>query len=272
MSAARAASHPDSATWLEVACSVARMAGELLREGYGREHHPDFKGEIDLITDYDRRSEELLVAELKRRFPEHAVLTEESGLHRGSDTRWIVDPLDGTTNFAHNYPFFAVSIAVEKASRMEAGCVYDPIRDEMFAARRGGGATLNGRPIRVSRIATLDRALIVTGFPYDVHDHPELSLPLFVAFLTTAQAIRRDGSAALNLSYLACGRFDGFWELSLSPWDVAAGVLLVEEAGGTVTRFAGEPFTLDGGEILASNGLLHSSMQHVLRGAMQRRG
>jgi myo-inositol-1(or 4)-monophosphatase len=257
----------DSARWLEAAVGMARQAGALLMEGYGAEHAAQSKGSpIDLVTDYDRRSEELLVGEVRRRFPGHAVLSEEGGAHPGSGVRWIIDPLDGTTNFAHGYPFFAVSIAVEVEGRVEAGCVYDPTRDELFAARRGAGATRNQGPIRVSRVESLDRALLVTGFPYDVHQHPEHSLPFFAAFLTAAQAIRRDGSAALNLCYLACGRFDGFWERSLSPWDMAAGVLLVEEAGGRVTRFDGSPFALEGREILASNGRLHQPMREVIAG------
>jgi myo-inositol-1(or 4)-monophosphatase len=178
-----------------------------------------------------------------------------------------VDPLDGTTNFAHNYPFFAVSIAAEVEGRLTAGVVFDPVRDEMFAAAVGGGATLNGRPIRVSGIARLEDALLVTGFPYDVREHPERHVPLFQDFLLRAQGIRRDGSAALNLAYLAAGRFDGFWEAHLSPWDMAAGVLLVREAGGRVTDFDGQPFELDARRILASNGPLHEEMRGVLRAA-----
>jgi myo-inositol-1(or 4)-monophosphatase len=176
----------------------------------------------------------------------------------------VVDPLDGTTNFTHNYPFFCVSIAAESGGRLAAGAVYDPVRDEMFAAAAGHGATLNGRAIRVSDIARVEDALLVTGFPYDVREHPERSLPLFEAFLVRAQAIRRDGSAALNLCYLACGRFDGFWETSLSPWDMAAGALLVREAGGRVTRYDGGEFQLDGRQILATNGRLHEEMKTII--------
>jgi myo-inositol-1(or 4)-monophosphatase len=178
--------------------------------------------------------------------------------------RWVVDPLDGTTNFAHNYPFFCVSIGVEVDGALAAAAVFDPVRDELFAAARGEGATLDGARIRVSAIPRLDQALIVTGFPYDVREHPERSVPLFQAFLVRAQGIRRDGSAALNLCYLACGRFDGFWEGHLSAWDMAAGTLIVREAGGRVTNYAGGEFALDARQILASNGRLHDEMQAVL--------
>jgi len=171
----------------------------------------------------------------------------------GGALRWILDPLDGTTNFAHNYPFFAVSIAAEVDGELAAGAVYDPMRDELFAAARGHGATLNGAAIRVSDVGRVEDALLVTGFPYDVREHPEDSLPQFRAFLERAQGIRRDGSAALNMSYLAAGRFDGFWEASLSPWDVAAGALLIREAGGRLTDYDGGTFRLEARRILASN-------------------
>jgi len=256
----------------DAAVALAREAGALLREGYGRAHRPEHKGRIDLVTEYDRRSERLLLDALARRFPDHAVLAEESGARAapapgaGPAVRWIVDPLDGTTNFAHNYPFFAVSIAAEVEGTLAAGAIFDPVRDELFAAAAGGGATLNGRPIAVSDVARVEDALLVTGFPYDVREHPERVMPAFQAFLTRAQAIRRDGSAALNLCYLAAGRFDGFWEISLSPWDMAAGVLLVREAGGVVTSYAGGAFQLEARQILASNGHLHEEMRGILAG------
>ncbi len=252
----------------DAAAALAREAGAILREGHGRTHAPEHKGRIDLVTAYDRRSERIVIEGLRRRFPDHAILAEESGAHAGAGAavRWIVDPLDGTTNFAHNYPFFAVSIAAEVEGRLAAGVVYDPIRDELFAAAAGHGATRNDEPIRVSDIARVEDALLVTGFPYDVREHPERSLPHFAAFLGRAQAVRRDGSAALNLSYLACGRFDGFWELQLSPWDVAAGTLLVREAGGMVTAYDGGESRLDGRQILASNGRIHDEMRGILAG------
>jgi myo-inositol-1(or 4)-monophosphatase len=252
----------------DAAVRYAREAGAILLEGYGKAHVPERKGRIDLVTEYDRRSEALLLARLAADFPGHAVLAEESGVHEvtGSSVRWLVDPLDGTTNFAHNYPFFAVSIGVEIEGRLSVGVVFDPVRDELFAAATGHGATLNGRAIRVSDIDRIENALLVTGFPYDVRRHPETILPLFTAFLTRAQAIRRDGSAALNLAYLACGRFDGFWERALSPWDVAAGVLIVREAGGQVTDLAGGEFRIDERQILATNGALHDEMRAVIAG------
>jgi myo-inositol-1(or 4)-monophosphatase len=250
------------------AAELARAAGAILLEGYGRLHAPEHKGRIDLVTDFDRRSEALILDRLKRRFPRHDILAEESGAHAAAGAvRWIVDPLDGTTNFAHNYPFFAVSIAAESAGELLAGAIYDPVRDELFSASRGGGATLNGAPLRVSNVQRLEDALLVTGFPYDVRERPEASLVPFQAFLTRAQGVRRDGSAALNLCYLAAGRFDGFWERGLSPWDMAAGVLLVREAGGQVTDFDGGAFALSARRILASNGPLHAAMSGLLREA-----
>ena len=262
----------DAGALRDAAVEIARGAGAILLEGYGRIHAPERKGRIDLVTDYDRRSEAFVLGEIGRRFPEHAVLAEESGAHSGSGTRWVVDPLDGTTNFAHNYPFFGVSIGVEADGALVAGAVFDPVRDEMFAAALGSGATRNGEPMRVSGIARVEDALLVTGFPYDVREHPERSIPLFQAFLSRAQGIRRDGSAALNMAYLACGRFDGFWELDLSPWDMAAGTLLVREAGGTVTRFDGNDFRIDGRQILASNGRVHAEMQDILTAARHQAG
>lgn len=254
----------DPRTLRNAAIAMAHEAGEILREGYGRRHAPERKGAIDLVTEYDRRSEAALLARIAERFPGHAVLAEESGGSGAARVRWIVDPLDGTTNFAHNYPFFAVSIGVEVDGEMVAGVVYDPVREETFSAAAGSGATLDREPIRVSEIARLEDALLVTGFPYDVREHPERFLDPFRAFLVRAQGVRRDGSAALNACYLACGRFDGFWELHLSPWDMAAGSLIVREAGGRVSRFDGAPLRLDGREILATNGALHEKMMEVL--------
>lgn len=250
----------------DAAVDFAREAGAIVRAGYGTVHAPERKGRIDLVTEYDKRSEALLLARIAERFPAHAVLAEESGAREaaGASVRWLVDPLDGTTNFAHNYPFFAVSVGVEVDGAMAAGAVYDPVRDELFAAAAGHGATLNGAPIRVSAVDALGDALLVTGFPYDVREHPERHLPAFTAFLLRAQGVRRDGSAALNLCYLAMGRFDGFWEHHLAPWDVGAGSLIVGEAGGLVTDLEGGPFRVDGRRILASNRRLHPAMIAVL--------
>ena len=251
------------------AVEFARDAGALVLEGYGRIHAPERKGRIDLVTEYDRRSEARLLARIAERFPGHGVLAEESGAHAAAaDTgvRWVVDPLDGTTNFAHNYPFFGVSVGVEVAGEVVAGAVYDPVRDEMFAASLGQGATLNDRRIAISPCATLEDALLVTGFPYDVREHPERHLPLFESMLVRAQGIRRDGSAALNLCYLAMGRFDGFWEGNLSPWDVAAGSLIVHEAGGVLSDYLGAPFRIDARQICAANRTLHAELLAVIAG------
>ncbi|HYM81392.1 MAG TPA: inositol monophosphatase family protein [Candidatus Limnocylindria bacterium] len=262
---------PETGVLLAAAIELARDAGAVLLEGFGRRHAPERKGRTDLVTEFDRRSERLLLDGIRRRFPDHAVLAEESGAHEGAtaeaQVRWLVDPLDGTTNFAHNYPFFCVSVAAEVAGRLVAAAVYDPVREELFSASLGAGATLNGEPIRVSTIERVEDALLVTGFAYDVREHPEKSVPLFEAFLVRAQGLRRDGSAALNLCYLAMGRFDGFWEDDLAPWDLAAGVLVVREAGGQVTNYVGGEFRLEGKQLLASNGVLHEEMRAILSAA-----
>jgi len=259
-------SAPDPRALRDAAAALAREAGAILLEGHSRVHAPEKKGRIDLVTEYDRRSEALLVSLIRERFPDHAILAEESGAAGASRARvrWLCDPLDGTTNFSHNYPFFGVSVGVEVDGAMAAGAVYDPVRDELFAAAHGHGATLGAAPIHVSPIVELENALLVTGFPYDVREHPERHVPLFQAFLTRAQGVRRDGSAALNLCYVAMGRFDGMWEGNLSPWDVAAGSLIVREAGGLVTGYEGEPFRLDGRRIIAANPALHAQLLGVV--------
>ena len=258
-------SRPTAIELRDFAAVIAHEAGLILREGWGQAHRPEHKGRIDLVTDFDRRSEVLLLGRIRERFPDHAILAEESG---GSGAvrgfRWIIDPLDGTTNFAHNYPFFCVSVGVELDGELFAGVIYDPIRDETFAAARGAGATLNGAPIHVSKVDAIESALLVSGFHYSIRERPEPTLTLFREFLLSAQGVRRDGSAALNLCYLACGRFDGFWEARLSPWDMAAGVLIVREAGGVVTNFSGGGFQLDGHQILAANAVLHWAMREVI--------
>jgi myo-inositol-1(or 4)-monophosphatase len=266
------AAGPRPETLRDAACEFAREAGAILLEGYGGRHAPERKGRIDLVTEYDRRSEALLLRLIRERFPEHAIVAEESGEHAaaggarpgGARVRWICDPLDGTTNYAHNYPFFAVSIGVEVDGAPAAAAVHDPVRGETFAASRGGGATLDGRPIRVSDVARVEDSLLVTGFPYDVREHPERHLPLFREFLLRAQGVRRDGSAALNLCYVAMGRFDGMWEGDLSPWDVAAGALIVREAGGEVSGYSGEPFRLDGRRLVAANPALHPRLLELV--------
>jgi myo-inositol-1(or 4)-monophosphatase len=213
----------------------------------------------------DHRSEDAIISILKKGFPDYGILAEESDERKGDGTyRWILDPLDGTTNYAHGYPFFAVSLALEKAGEVVWGVVYDPLREELFMAEPGKGATLNGDPIRVSSTDALHRGFLATGFPYDVRASEENNLKHFNNFARVAQAIRRDGSAALDLCYVAMGRFDGFWELKLNPWDTAAGSLIVDEAGGQVTDFKGKPFSINGLKILASNGLIHPEMVRIL--------
>lgn len=242
-----------------------RRGGAVLQNYFGRARNIEYKGKLDLVTDVDRRAEDIVVGFLSREFPSCGILAEERPeVEASSGCRWILDPLDGTTNYAHGYPFFCVSLAFEEKDRLVWGGVYDPIREELYTATRGHGARLNNRPIRVSTVATLDRALLCTGFPYDVHDSSDDNLNHFTAFIKTAQAVRRDGSAALDLCYVGAGRFDGFWEMKLKPWDVAAGFLIVIEAGGMVTDFSGSPFSITDGNILASNGQIHGFMVRVL--------
>jgi myo-inositol-1(or 4)-monophosphatase len=250
---------------LNFAIQTARDAGRVLAEKFGRASlEVTNKGDIDLVTEADLAAERLIVAAIQTHHPRHAILAEESGAgEQTSEWKWIVDPLDGTTNYAHGYPCFCVSVALEHAGQIVIGVIYDPIRDETFAAERGEGATLNGRRVRVSNVSDLNRALLCTGFPYDVREHSDFARH-FYNFIMQAQAVRRDGSAALDLAYVACGRFDGFWEEGLRPWDVAAGVLLVEEAGGRVSHYDGSPFDVYTPPIMVSNNLIHEEMMRVL--------
>ena len=255
---------------LNFAIQTARVAGSILADRMGRALQVSNKGDIDLVTEADLASEKLIIERIKTHYPRHAILAEESGATEGiktatgqSDWRWIVDPLDGTTNYAHGYPCFCVSIALERAGSIELGVIYDPVRDEVFAAERGQGATLNDRSIRVSAVDDLNAAMLCTGFPYNVRERPDFARD-FANFTMKAQAVRRDGSAALDLAYLACGRFDGFWEDGLNPWDIAAGVILIEEAGGRITDFHGAPLDIYTPKVLASNGLIHETMMRVL--------
>ena len=251
---------------LNFAIRMAKDAGRLLRDRVGTRIDVDHKGSINLVTDVDLASERLIREAISTYYPHHEVLGEEGGLSEsGSEYRWIVDPLDGTTNYAHGYPIFCVSIALECKGEIVLGVVYDPMRDELFAAERGGGAALNNRPIRVSKTAELMQGLLSTGFPYDIKTSKLTNLDHWANFAMNAQALRRDGAAALDLCYVACGRFDGFWELNLSPWDTAAGSLIVTEAGGRVTNFSGGPFSNYKPEVVASNGLIHDRMLEVLK-------
>ena len=242
--------------------ALARDAGALLRDRLNMPRELELKRPHDLVTDADRASEELIVRRITESFPSASILGEESGSHVGDgDERFIVDPLDGTTNYAHRYPLFCVSIAYERAGIVEAGAVYAPLLDEMFAARRGGGSTRNGEPMRVSTIGTVDRSMICTGFNPARYAR---NGPYFAAISNVAQAVRRDGTAALDLAFVAAGIFDAFWEFDLNAWDVAAGSLLIEEAGGRVGAIFGGPLDLTDGSILASNGAVHDEMERLL--------
>ncbi|MFQ5514650.1 MAG: inositol monophosphatase family protein [Myxococcota bacterium] len=251
---------------LDLAISIAHEVGALQRERFTEPRAIDTKSStIDLVTDVDRASEEIALERIARARPGDAILAEETGDHAGrSEWLWIIDPLDGTTNYAHGFPHFAVSIGVERRGIRELGVIFDPLKNELFTARRGAGAHLNGQPIQVSRIDRLDAALLATGFGYDVHRSRDDNLNHFSAFVKCAQGVRRAGAAALDLAYVACGRFDGFWELHLHPWDVAAGLLLVEEAGGTSSDLDGGPVPRAGDRCVASNGRLHPDLLRVL--------
>jgi len=250
---------------LNFAIRVARDAGALLRDRLGTRIDIGHKGSINLVTDVDLASEKLIRETISNYYPRHEILAEEGGLTESkSEYRWIVDPLDGTTNYAHGYPVFCVSIALEEKGEVILGVVYDPMRDELFAAERGAGATLNNKPIRVSKIQRLSDSILSTGFPYDIKTSKLTNLDHWANFAMNAQALRRDGAAALDLCYVACGRYDGFWELNLSPWDTAAGTLIVTEAGGRISDFAGGGFSNYKPEVVASNGLIHDRMIDVL--------
>jgi myo-inositol-1(or 4)-monophosphatase len=257
----------DVARVLELARRLARAAGGIQRARFETEHQIRTKSRsIDLVTEVDRACEQLIVDALAAERPGDAILAEEGGGddRAGAEWRWIVDPLDGTTNFAHGYPCFCVSIGVERGGERTVGVVYDPLRDELYWAARGAGAYRNDRIVSVTKQAELGKAMLATGFAYDVHESERDNLAQFAAFLKTARALRRDGSAALDLCSVASGRFDGFWELNLKPWDVAAGMLIVEEAGGRVSNFSGEPVPESADQVVASNDALHDAMLAVL--------
>jgi myo-inositol-1(or 4)-monophosphatase len=251
---------------LNFAIRVARDAGRLLRDRLGSNIEIGHKGSINLVTDVDLASESLIREAISTFYPRHEILAEEGGLSESaSDYRWVIDPLDGTTNYAHGYPIFCVSIALEQAGETVLGVVYDPMREELFTAERGGGAALNNRPIRVSKTDDLIKSLLSTGFPYDIKTSKLTNLDHWANFAMNAQALPRDGAAALDLCYVACGRFDGFWELNLGPWDTAAGALIVAEAGGRLSDFSGKAFSNYKQEIVASNGLIHDRLTEVLK-------
>jgi myo-inositol-1(or 4)-monophosphatase len=253
--------------FLTTAIEAVRRAGDLQMAHFGGDMQIDKKGTIDLVTEVDLIVERMFRALVAERFPDHQVLAEELGGRSGAQTGpcWVFDPIDGTTNYAHGIPIFCASLALEIDGVAEVAAVFDPNRQELFTAERGGGAHLNGRPLHVSKAATLVDAVLVTGFPYDVHSRVEEIVGLFGAFVGEARAVRRLGSAAIDLCYVAAGRMDGFWESDLKPWDIAGGALVVAEAAGRVTNMEGGPFTSRGGEILATNGHLHPAMLAIIR-------
>ena len=250
---------------LQIVEGISRQAGAVLMEGYGNVRHIQQKGVIDLVTEFDERSEEVIISSLHQAYPEHAILAEESGHnHAISEYQWVIDPLDGTTNFAHGIPIFSVSIGLWKNNAPVLGVVYDPFRNEMFSAELGCGATLNNHPIHVSSRSDLGQGVISTGFPYDLRTNPQNNLAQFVQFQLQTQAVRHLGSAALDCAWTAMGRLDGYWELGIKPWDIGAGVLLVREAGGCVTTTDGDEYFLSHEAVLVSNSLLHEQMLRVL--------
>ena len=251
---------------LDTARSLAEKAGDHIRQSASQLRQVDYKGRADMVTDVDRRAEEIILDGIRRAYPNHAVLAEESGENEAqSDYRWVVDPLDGTTNFVHGYPFYCVSVAVQYRQETVAAVVLNPVQGELFSALKGGGAHLNGNSIAVSPTSELSRALLATGFPYQIGYHWQHSMTLFEAFYRNCHGVRRDGAAALDLCYVAAGRFDGFWEYELNPWDVAAGLLIVQEAGGKNTDFVDSPSGIFDRQVLASNGRIHEAMLEVMR-------
>lgn len=255
---------------LEMTEVIARQAGSVLLDGYGRAHHVRLKGVIDLVTEFDRRSEDVIIELIQREFPDHAILAEESGPHTASsEYQWVIDPLDGTTNFAHGIPLFAVTIVLLRNHSPVLGVIYDPLRNEMFSAEAGRGATLNGNPVHVSAERDLGKAVLSTGFPYDVRTNPRNNFAQFAHFQRRVQAVRHLASASLDCAWTATGRLDGYWEFGVQPWDIGAGGLIVREAGGCVTSADGAPDFLSTDSIVVSNGLLHEQMLLVLRQVLE---
>ena len=252
----------------KTAIQAARQGGAILQDYAKKGFTVHSKGEvINLVTEADLHSEKAIIQLIQTTFPEHQILSEEQGLQNipQHPIKWIIDPLDGTVNFAHGFPMYNVSIGVEYAGTCVIGVIYDPTRDELFLAQQGCGATLNGTPIHVSTKPKLAEALLVTGFAYDIHTATDNNLKEFCAFTVRAGGMRRTGTAAIDLCYIACGRLDGFWELQLKPWDTAAGKVIVEEAGGKITNFGGEPYSIYGSTVLATNGYIHSEMVEILQ-------
>lgn len=250
------------------AVDLAHEAGALLKDAYAKPRQIDFKGSVNLVTQADHAAEELIVTRLQKHTPDYGILAEERGLvNEQTAFQWLVDPLDGTNNFAHGFPVFAVSIGLQYEGEPLLGVIYDPLRDECFSAAKGTGARLNDKPIRVSSIAQLEQGLLATGFPYDRQTTEDNNSQAVAAFLRKGQGIRRAGAAALDLAYVACGRLDGYWEQRLNPWDIAAGLVIVREAGGMITPYSGkfdDAPVLRGENVVASNGLIHDAMLAVL--------
>jgi myo-inositol-1(or 4)-monophosphatase len=249
-----------------LARKAARTGGKILLELFGKTSGAKKKGEIDLVTEADIRSEEAVINAIRDRFPQDGILAEESGtVRQNADREWVIDPLDGTTNFAHRFPIFAVSIAFRVRGDTVLGVVFNPVLKEHYEAVRGKGATLNGNPISVSRVAALQDSLLATGFPYTIHENPDRVLRNFRNMTTRAQGIRRAGAASLDLCFVAAGIMDGFWEEGLKPWDTAAGAIILEEAGGRLTDYDGLPFSPQSDTVLASNSLIHEEMLATLQ-------
>lgn len=251
--------------FLKIAETACRRSGDIQREGLKRDLNIVHKGEINLVTDVDHACEKEIVGLIQGTYPQHDILAEEgSGIRKDSEYKWIIDPLDGTTNYTHGYPLFCTSIALEYRGEIVVGAVYDPSLDEMFLAEKGGGATCNGAALKVSEVEKVSHALLCTGFAYNIKETANNNLNHFRNFLLRAQAVRRDGVAAVDLCYVAMGRFDGFWELNLFPWDMAAGVVILREAGGKITTFSGSSFDIYQKDILATNGRVHGEMVEIL--------
>lgn len=251
---------------LNIAVRAARSAGDLILRSTDNIGHlqVDQKGKNDFASEVDRKSEREIINIIRAAYPDHAILAEESGAHKGNEFVWIIDPLDGTTNFLHGFPQYAVSIALKHKGKLEVGVIYDPLRDELFTARRGGGAMLNNRRIRVTRQSSMKGALIGTGFPFKTAAHLDAYVGMFKAITTDSAGIRRAGSAALDLAYVAAGRLDGFWEIGLMEWDMAAGVLLIKEAGGVVTDFSFNDQYSESGNLIAGNPKMHQLMYQLI--------
>jgi myo-inositol-1(or 4)-monophosphatase len=246
---------------------ISKEAGDLIRNAFGKSHSIEFKtNELNLVTETDKASEKLITEFIKKKYPSHGILAEEgSEANKSAEYLWVIDPLDGTTNFAHGLPIFAVSIGVQKNDQTIAGVVYDVMRDVIFSAEKNNGSFENGKRINVSKNSTLGHSVLVTGFPYDIRENPDKAFERFIAFLKHARGIRRLGSAAIDFCYVANGVFDGFWEVSLHPWDLCAGKLIVEEAGGLVTNFDGKRIDIYSKQILATNKFVHQKMIDVMK-------